>query len=358
MRCLPAALALAALAAAATAEARDRAEVSFGDTRMAAGGDVVIDEPMPGNAYVAGGRVEVLERIGGHAWLSGGDVQVSAEVGRDLHASGGTVRVGRDARVGGDATLAGGSIELAGQVAGDLDAYGDRVEVTGIVDGDVELAGRVLRIGRDARIRGQVRYRSDRPIVVEEGAQVGRGVQRAPRHRAWLERAGRGLAVVGGLAAALGMLVAGAVFVLVLPRFSREAAAAVGSQPLQSLGLGVALLVGVPMACVVLTITLVGLPLALMLLFGFLAMLFVGFLVGALFLGDAALARLAVGTRDSLGWRLLFLLLALVAIALVAQVPVLGPLVWWLLLVAGTGALAMRAWRALRGDGPAPAATR
>ena len=61
----------------------------------------------------------------------------------------------------------------------------------------------------------------------------------------------------------LGLLVAGTVYVLVLPGFAGGAAGAVVRTPLQSLGLGLALLVTLPVAGFILLITVVGYLLAL-----------------------------------------------------------------------------------------------
>jgi hypothetical protein len=120
--------------------------------------------------------------------------------------------------------------------------------------------------------------------------------------------------------------------------------------PWQSLAVGCAMLVGVPILFVMLLITLIGIPLAVLLGFAYGALLGAGWLVAALFLGDTALERIDAKKLDSGWWRALFLVLAIVVVAFVKAIPVVGPLAWWILFLAGVGAFTLRAWAGLRND--------
>jgi hypothetical protein len=115
-------------------------------------------------------------------------------------------------------------------------------------------------------------------------------------------------------------------------------------RPWQSFGLGLVVLVGVPMACMLVAVTLVGIPLAVCVLalyvFGILlAWPAVGLLLGtqlaALANADRplpVLANLAVG---------------LIALHLVTHVPFIGPLAGLCSIILGLGMLAqaVRRWR-------------
>ncbi len=311
--------------------------------------DDVAEASIRGNEFRAGGQVEFDGRVNRSAFLSGGNVTVGGEVGRNLYVAGGTLRIEPQARVTGDATLAGGSISVDGSIGGDLSAFGERIVVNGRVDGDVRLAGDTLRLGPGARISGQVSYRSGDDLVVEPGAQVSGGIKQVTSDRAW-RRAAEGATIVGGITLSIGLLLLGAILVLAMPRFSREAAASIRQQPWQVLGLGIAVLVGVPVVLALLVITIIGIPLAVLFGFAYGALLMLGYLVGALFVGDLALERIDAAKLESAWWRALFMVLALVAIAVVKAVPVVGPLACAILLLAGLGAFTQRAWAGLRND--------
>jgi cytoskeletal protein CcmA (bactofilin family) len=347
--------------------ADDTAHASIGDTELIAGGETVLDKPVDGNAFAAGGRVELRERIEKSAFVSGGDVTIAGSIGRNLFAAGGdlrldgtvegkarlaggTLRMSSGARIGREASFAGGTIEIDGAIGGTLRAYGERIVVNGSVDGDVELAAENIRLGPEARIAGRVVYRSRHDIVVDRAAQVAGGITKSSRDHEWLRKVARGATIAGGITVSLGMLLLGGVLVLGMPRFSREAGASIRRKPWQVIGLGCAMLIGVPVAIAILIVTLVGIPLALLLAFAYIALLMLGYLIAANFVGDQVLERIDAAKLASVWWRALFMLLAIVAIAIVRQLPVVGDLVWWLLFLAGVGAFTMRGWEGFKND--------
>lgn len=362
-----AALMLVAAGGIGVAAAEDSTQASIGDSRLTAGDVVVLDEPIDGNAFAAGSRVELRERVDRSAFLSGGNVTVAGPVGRNLYAAGGEVRIESDvegrvraaggkirvassARIGGSAAFAGDSIEVDGAVGRGLRAFGDTIVINGSVGGDVEIAGENIRIGPDARIDGRVEYRSGRDIEVDPAARVAGGVTELQQDRRWLRKLGRGAAIFGGATISFGMVLIGALMILAMPRFSREAAATILKKPWQSAGLGCVMLLGVPFAIIVLLVTVIGIPLALLLVFGYVVLMLLGYLVAAMFVGDTALGRFGREKVESPWWRVLFMFLALIVIAIVKQVPFIGGLAVMLLFIAGIGALTMRSWRGLRQD--------
>jgi hypothetical protein len=362
-------LALAALVTIRPALAAEEAEGTFGGDRFLAGDDVALLEQVPGDAFVAGGRSSVGGRVGGDAVVAGGTVEIRGEVLEDIYAAGGDVRVdavvrgnariaggtiaiGRGADIRGNASLAGGNMEVSGRVGGNLQAYGGRVLLDGEVGGDVEVASENIRVGPDARIAGRLGYRGPRPPQVADGAVIAGGIEK--RQQAWRgigpeSGAGRVLAGVFRALWFSGVLLLGVVLVALFPRFSREAAAITRTDPFASLGLGIALLVALPILAVMLIITIIGIPLGFALLLGYGLMLMLGYLTAALAVGDLALARAKPSEAGSFGWRLLFLLLALVAMTLLRQVPWIGGLAVAVLFLAGVGAFALRSLRGYQG---------
>jgi cytoskeletal protein CcmA (bactofilin family) len=362
-----------ALMACSNAAADDNAQASIGDTRLTAGDDVQIESPVKGNAFAAGARVNVTAGIDRSAYLSGGEVTVTAPIGRNLYmaggdlrlegvvygrlrAAGGHVRVVRAALVDGSASLAGGSIEVEGSIGGDLRAYGESIVINGVIGGDVELAGERIRIGPDARIAGSVEYRSGRPIEIDPEATIASGITEKQKERRWMRSIGRGTTIMG-TTFSFGLVLIGALMLLGLPHFTRESAANLRSRPVVAAGMGCVMLLGVPLMILLLVLTIIGIPLALLFAFGYVALLLFGYLIAAIFVGDTALERLSPARVQSAGWRVLFLLLALVLIAIVRQLPFIGGIVIALLFVAGIGAFTMRVWQGFRGTGETPAAS-
>ena len=360
----PGILVLAGLTGVASAD--DTARASVGDSRLSAGDEVTMDEYVPGNVYLAAGRVNLDNRIGGSAFVTGGEVGVSGSIGHnlfaaggdlsiegevegDVHAAGGKLRVQRGARLRGDATLAGGTIDAEGDVGGDLQAYGESIYVNSIIGGDLQLAGEDIRIGPDTRVSGRLEYKSGGRFVMDPMAQVVQGVKQLDANdRGWLRKGGHRSSRGGRTMFSIGVLVLGTLLILGLPAFSREAATAIRREWLQSAAIGCVMLIGVPLAAVILMITIIGIPLALMMVFGYMVLLMLGYVIAAIFVGDFALERLGGERVKSVGWRVLFLLLALVLLSIVRHLPLIGGLAVALLFVAGIGAFTMRTWRGFR----------
>ena len=344
------------------------------DHRLSAGDEVTLDEYVPGNVYLAAGRVNLDERVGGSAFVTGGEVDVTGSIGRNLYAAGGDlriagevegdvraaggkVRVPRGARLRKDVALAGGSVEMEGDVGKDLQVFGESIVINGVIGGDLELAGADIRIGPDARVAGRLEYRSGGTFAIDPQAQVAQGIEELDANdHGWLRKFRRATTRVVGAMFSLGVLLLGALLILSLPGFSREAAVTMRREWWQSAGVGCLMLTGVPCAIAILMITIIGIPLALMMIFGYMVLLMLGYVIAALFVGDLALERLGGERIKSLGWRVLFLLLALIALSIVRHLPLIGGLAVALLFVAGIGAFTMSTWRGFRQDNDAVAA--
>lgn len=349
-------------------EADDTVSREFGSDYFGAGGMLNLTEPVEGDACLAGGHVATASQVQGDLVAVGGEVSIGGAVGDDLYAAGGSVQF--DAIVDGNARVAGGEVNVGpatvvaggvsltgGQIVFEgvaheyLQAAGGSVRIDGEVIGDVEVRAKELLIGPGARIGGRLIYRGPAQPTIPDGAVITGGVEfheeassrRFGAVRSEVRDAATG---IGTFLWFLGVFVAGALFVLLLPGFTTDAAAAIGRKPLPSLGLGLAILVCVPFVAVVLLITIIGIPVALLLMSLYLLVLFLGWVTAALFLAQRGLDVLRPGKPATRGWQLLALLLGLLALWLVRQIPLVGGLIGFLALLAGIGALT---WRAFNG---------
>lgn len=341
-----------------------------GSDFFGAGGMINLTDAVPGDAIMAGGRVSVASEVDGDLVAAGGELSLGGAVGDDLYAAGGSVQL--DAIVSGNARVAGGEVTVGpatvvagvlslsggrvlfeGNTHSNLRASGGSVRLNGEVHGDAEVRAEELVIGPDTRIGGRLVFHGPVAPEVPEGAVIAGGVefheQDARRffdnHRPRVHDAIRG---AGSFMWFVGVFVAAALFVLIFPGFARDAAAAIGAKPLQSLGLGIAILLCVPFLGVVLLITIIGIPLALLLVPLYLLVLFLGWATAALFIAQRGLEVLRPGRVVTPAWQLLALFLGLLALWLLRQVPFAGGLIGFLALVAGIGAMVWQGWNGRR----------
>lgn len=319
---------------------------------MAAGGRIVLDQRVGGDAALAGGTVDVRAAVADDLRVMGGDITLESSVGGELFATGGQVRLQPGASVAGPARLYGGSVTIEGRIDGTLRAGAQKVTINGEVRGDAHVDGGEVVLGPRARIGGVLTYASEAELEQAATATVAGGIQRraaaspagkpAARPAA---PAGPGAFIAGSVMSFLALLACGAVFLLLLPVFGRQAAARLHAAPWLALAVGFALLVALPVLAVLLFITLLGIPLGLAVLALYPVLLLAGFLVGVLFVAILLRAALRKPAPVTLGAGVAWLSLALLLVMLAGAVPVVGAAAVGLLSLMGLGALALELYR-------------
>jgi len=308
---------------------------------IAAGGELLLAGPVAGDQVAFGGKLRFDGSVSQDLYAGGGQVALEGSVARNARVAGGEVSLGPRARIAGNASFAGGDIKVLGAIGGYLQAAGGRVLIDGRVDGDVEAATGALELGPKARIGGRLRYRGGAPLVQDAAAQVLGGIERLEMPVRRVAERSPAPAVFGVWT--LGLMVMAAVLVLALPGFFGRVAAAARTRFGWSLLWGFLALAAIPLAAVILLATVIGIPLALVALLGYLVLLLVGYVAAGIALGDATLARWWTPRAAHRGWRALFAALGVLVIGLVALIPWLGALIALAALLSGMGALLLQA---------------
>jgi cytoskeletal protein CcmA (bactofilin family) len=316
------------------------AEAVKGDL-LAASGELRITAPVAGDVIVVGGTLRIDAAAGQDVYAGGGQVSLEGTVARNARVAGNSVSVGPQARIAGNASLAGRRVEMLGAIGGYLQAAGARVLIDGRVDGDVEAAAGELELGPRARIGGKLRYRSGEPLRQDASAQVQGGIERLELPVRPAAKRARAPAAFGFWT--LGLMAMAALLVAALPGFFGRVADAARARFGWSLLAGFIALASIPAAALVLLVSVIGIPLALLAVLGYFALLLVGYVAAGIALGDSVLRRWFAARAARKGWRALFAALGVLAIGIVALIPWLGALVAFLALLAGMGALLLQA---------------
>lgn len=309
-----------------------------GDLTMAglqAGLDGIVD----GDVTATGLIVHVGGVVGDDVVALGGRVIVQGWVGDGLLVGGGDVSLTRGTRVGGNAMLAGRRVVDLGDVAGNLDVAGAYVEIDGDVEGKVRIRAEDVVIGPKARLAGDLVVLGSNPPRISPGARIGGKVTvtsgTSPTAGDIVTSLAREVLIQ------LGMLLVAGLFLLLAPGLAREAAAMEWRRPWLAETLGVGAVVGLPIAAVLLALTLVGLPAALALASAWVLLVLAGYVATAICLGTWLRARTRRSPPEPLPWeRLAWTLLVLLLLRGVAEVPWVGWLAPVAATLAGAGAVA------------------
>lgn len=283
------------------------------------------EERLVGDVVVGSGAVETEVSIGA------GNVAVHGLVENDVHAGFGDVYV--DGRVGGDIDAGAGDVKIEGPVGGDVHAEFGEVYVNAPVKGDVDVGRGDVTLGPKAAISGDLEFGSGE-FTGEDDAVEGAIVSRGMASDFHESDGSDILGFVGWLFAALAFAACTVLAAVLAPRPLAAAARRAEESPGRSFVYGLVSLPAFFVLCVVLAVSIVGIPLLLLLAPAYLALLFCGALVAAFFLGRRVLM---VTGRYRVGNALAAVVGAMI-LAATTLIPVLGDLLMYALVVLGTGA--------------------
>lgn len=308
-----------------------------------AGGRVIIEGTVMGDVMILAGELRLTGtvegdvsgavrsalvggEVGGSVRLLAGEIRTDGRISDDLAAGAASVDVAGE--VGRDVLVAGGEVLLRGEVGRDVRGWLGGLDLDGPVGRNVEVAVQRMTVGSGARVGRDVIYTSPRPGRVSAAAEVG-GVliHREPAPANVRVRAGQRL---GAGLAFLAFLSTGLLALLAAPRTGEAAVAAALRRPGRSWLAGAAVFFLAPVAALVAAGTVVGIPVALVVLGSWVLGLMVG-PVPAL----AAVGRRILGERVSVYGAFL---LGAILWGPVLLVPVVGGIAYLLALFWGLGA--------------------
>jgi hypothetical protein len=296
---------------------------------------LVILLPLPAQAFEKRAFGDVVVESGeieDEVSTTFGGVEVNGIVVGDVRSAFGDIRINN--RVGGDVHSGSGDIEVRAPVEGDVDAgFGD-VYVYAPVEGgvDVDRGDVVLEPGgvvHENVYSGSGEFRGHREAVM--GAVVTGGMRPHMDH----DPGGFGIPdLVGWIFGTAAFVACSVLLAVLVPGPLLAAARRAEESPGWSLLFGVASVPAVFLFAVVLTVSIVGIPLLLLLAPAYLAFVFFGALVAAYFVGR----RVVFATGHYRGGNALAAMLGALILAVAYLIPVLGGILLYGLALFGTGA--------------------
>lgn len=313
----------------------------FGDL-IAGGGNVLIDGSVSQDLFVGGGSVTIIADVGDDLRVGGGNVSIVGSVGGDLIAGGGQVQVSGDG-IAGDVLWGGGSLQLNAPVRGDLTVGGGEVLINSTVSGDVVFKGQKLVLGSNAQINGSLSYTSSEEAEIHEEATVLGEISYRPLTASTHKGSGIDKGVLAAIFSAaylakfLMWLVAALIFGLLLKRFSNTMVSHGLSRPFFELGRGFLALVAIPVASIILMVTVIGLPLGILGLIGYVAIIIFSSIAAPILMGSLLHKWIKKPEGYLVSWKTI--VLGVAVYFLLGLVPVIGWIIRCAFVLISLGAL-------------------
>ena len=303
-------------------------------TSATAGDDVILI----GKSTYVGGDIDITEPVEGSVRAAGGDIRLSAPVGGNAH-------------------LAGGQVKVTGAVKGKLRIAGGHVTLDGPVGGDVAVAAGKLEVGPNARIEGQLKFRGgelerDPTALVKGGIDESTGRTHG-RFRYEHEPFGRSIA---SWVWTLGLMVLAAIIAGALPGPMRRMSDELVAHPWHAPLLGFIAITCIPVAAVLIMVTIIGIPLGILALLGYAALLLIGYVCVSVVVGGLLLERLKADAAGQTAWRVGVAALTVLVLSLLARIPFFGGFLAFIALLVGVGLIVAVVMRRTPKEAPPAAA--
>ena len=315
---------------------------------VVAGASVRIDGHIEGDVFFSGSTLTIYGTVDGNVRGWGSVLDMHGKIGRNVLYLGGSVVLESDGEIGQDIFMAGGELTIGGHVKRNLDSHNAQVTIDGSVGQDMKVDAENLILGSTAVVTGKTRYTGKNAAQVAPGAKLGSPIDftektEHPEYTSsgyyWHRALSWGAAFIFGM-----------ILILLLGDFF--AAVASGTERFESFGIGLLLLIAVPILSVIVCFTIVGLPVGiasfmLYMIAMYSAKTFVSVWLGQKMLGNTLsrgglIGRLAVG---------------LVVVYAVEAIPYhIGFFVGLVVASFGMGALCVATYRRMRPAAPVAAA--
>ena len=352
------ALVLAAALGGPSAAQDKEAIRRFGDDLFVAGRDVQVTDPGLEDVYAAGRSVAVQANARESVHAAGRTVRLAGAVGRDAYAAGRDVeirgpvtgdvtafgaRVEMNGSAGDDAILVGREVEVAGPIAGNATLVGREVEIAAPISGSVQVRADRIRFGPAARIDGTLAYwspnRVDVPASVIAPNRVTGVRVTEPSKRAKPTPTARAVRFLAGVV--LFVLLA-ALFAAVAPGPLERAHEQAVRRPWLNLLMGIIATSAIFGSILVLVLSIVGIPLAPVVVVLAPFALAMGYLTAAFTVGRLSLGLARVRRMEGRLGVFVAMATGVVLLAILRLVPIFG----WLVLVAAV-VVGLGAWFSL-----------
>lgn len=318
-----------------------------GDLLIAAG-DINVSGLISGDLMAAGGEVIITAELKDDLRVAGGEVSLCGSVAGDVAIAGGDVDICADTVILSKAWLAGSDVKANGRFEKKLVIKGSDVVLAGEFAGGVRIEARHLEVLADARIIGDLEYTSPYPATIHPDATITGEENYTISNPWWGSKNGKldaGELLLGATIAFIAIVFSVAVTSLIvsgfLPNTYAETPNIIRTQFLKCLAIGLLFVLVTPLLLMLLVISVIGIPLAIIFFFAYVLMFFIGFFASVMLFADSFYTHFRKAESKSMLAHVVSVVIVTLLITLFSQLPIFGTLFIILLTLSGIGAVVL-----------------
>ena len=148
-------------------------EGNYEATRFVAGNNIKSTSIIDGISFVAGQKLD-LKGKASYAFYAGNTIDIAGSIDKDLFAAGNIVTIDEDATISRDAYLAGSLVKISANIGRDLRAGGDTVDIRGVtIKGNASIYSTKLMVDENTTISGKLIISEETDVENLDKATIG-----------------------------------------------------------------------------------------------------------------------------------------------------------------------------------------
>lgn len=249
-----------------------------------AGGELVINAEISQDAVLAAEKIKINAPIGDDLKIAGEKLDIDSVIGSDVMSFGSKMELSDDSKIGGDLLFMGEEMNLEGEIQGDVIGFSTKLYLNAVVNGNLKLNyAEEIILGPEAKIEGNLTYTGLEKNDELEKIVGGSVEYKSPDQSLFFStKVASGVVIWVVLFLLLSGLIIGLVILGFLRYFDFQLTQAATKHPLKSMGFGLLLVFAFPIIIALLMATGAAIPLALILLFAWIVMLYLSKLLACM----------------------------------------------------------------------------
>lgn len=288
-----------------------------------------------GDILMAGNTCNVSGNVGGDIRVAGNVLTIGASVNKNASLAGNSITIVSGSIIEGSVNAGASTIVISGNIGRDFRGGAGSITINGEIGRDVEVETGSLTFGPNAKIGGNLTYTAESQIQIPEGVVGGEVLFKKAQQPVKPPKSSdirKGM-IVGKLFGLISYFVVGALAVYLFRKPFTTTSGIVGQKPWASLGIGFVGIIVIPVALILVMITVIGIPLAMILWALYFISIYMARLPVALWLGNKVL--------KSDERKIMQMLLGLLILGLLALIPYAGGWISFVVTLFGLGSIMM-----------------
>ncbi len=310
------------------------------DDYFVAGSTINLGGRMENDAWAAGQTVSFQGAVADHLRVAGSIVEMDGSVGANLIAVGKSIALGSNSLIKGNAHLLGEDVLVGGRVGGVLHVIATRATLDGAFSGDVHVTAEDIVVMPGTVIKGDLIYTCPKELFVDKKVMLkGELIRAQAQPSAWVPPSPSARQVTAiQIFLYVCAVIVGIVFIAIFPQFTSHSVRHLRQSPWKALLAGFAAFCLIPMVCFFAAFTLVGLSLSVLLALAYIMLIYLAKIIVALVTGGILFRRSGPQPFSRV---VAALCLGMLALYCLTSLPVVGPIVWMSIVLAGLGAMTL-----------------